>query len=425
MFGFRGVFATISVIAVTGAGVAVALPFGPFAPTATAAGSTTVEADSMTVSPGFAGTTITDATASGGKALALGSNSKASKNVVLDTSATVVVRARGPQCNGVPNMTVTVDGVNVGTAQVATNVFADYRSSVKVAAGAHTVSVAFTNQYWSFTCSRRLIVDTVTVVPDGTTPTTSTTPTTTTPAPANAAPRGNLPGWTHAFADDFSKAAATGSWNNGTDPDKIVYVGDQGQQWRTYPSTYVDTYQRRPYRPAEVLSVANGMLKFDLHNVQGQPAGANPSPIIANGSQYQTYGRYSARLKVDTPSLSEYHIAWLLWPKSERWPQDGEIDFPEGQLNETAGAFHHYARTAGGQDAVDTGKKFTDWHTYTIEWSPGRVRFLLDDAVVMESTQFVPSTPMRWQLQTETNGTGTNRGNLLVDWVSIWSYAKP
>ncbi|WP_317150383.1 family 16 glycosylhydrolase [Mycobacterium sp. 29Ha] len=66
---------------------------------------------------------------------------------------------------------------------------------------------------------------------------------------------------------------------------------------------------------------------------------------------------------------------------------------------------------------------FNHWHVYTIEWAPGRVRLLLDDAVVLDTTRYVPTKPMRWHLQTETEGTGTNRGNLLVDWVSIWSYA--
>jgi beta-glucanase (GH16 family) len=168
------------------------------------------------------------------------------------------------------------------------------------------------------------------------------------------------------------------------------------------PQTYTDTYQHRPYRPDQVLSVSNGMLTFNLHNVDGQPAGANPSSLPANGSQYQTYGRYSARLYVDTPTLSEYHIAWLLWPQSEKWPDDGEEDFLEGSLASTSSAFHHYARSSGGQDAVDTGVPFTGGHVYTIEWSPGRMRFLLDDTVVLESTKYVPSKPMRWQLQTGT-----------------------
>lgn len=236
-------------------------------------------------------------------------------------------------------------------------------------------------------------------------------------------PTADLPGWKHVFADDFTRDAPLGSWANPTDPAKVVYVGARGQQWLTYPQIWTDTYQRRPYRPDRVLSVSNGVLDFYLHPVNGQPAGANPSPILANGSQYQTYGRYSARLKVDRPTLSEYYVAWLLWPQSEKWPDDGELDFPEGSLASTSNAFAHHASARGGQDCADTGVTFTDWHVYTIEWSPGRVRFLLDNTLVLESTRSVPSKPMRWQLQTETKGKGPHRGHLMVDWVSIWSYA--
>jgi hypothetical protein len=237
-------------------------------------------------------------------------------------------------------------------------------------------------------------------------------------------PTANLPGWQNIFWDDFTKDAALGSWANNNDPDKICYVGAQGQQWRSYPKTYLDTYQKRPYRSDAVLSVKNSCLDFWLHNVDGTPAGANPSPLITGTSQYQTYGRYSARLRVTNNTLSEYHAAWLLWPQSEIWPADGEEDFPEGQLSGSVQGFHHYARSAGGQDvaAIPAGTKFTDWHTYTMEWSPGRVRFLLDDVVVLNSTAFVPSKNMRWQLQTETNGSGTHSGNLECDWVSVWKW---
>lgn len=241
-----------------------------------------------------------------------------------------------------------------------------------------------------------------------------------------SAPRGNLSGWRQIFVDEFTKDAPVGSWANLCDPNRIVYTGAEGQKWRTYPSCYLDTYQKRPYRPDQVLSVQNGVLNFALHPVDGMPAGANPSPLIDGASQYQTYGRYSIRLKVDNPNLQEYYIASLLWPQSERWPADGEFDFPEGGLAGTVSGFHHYAGVgacAGCQlEAAFTGARFTDWHTYTIEWSPSRVRYLLDDRVVLDSTDWVPSTPMRWQIQVETNGYGSNSGNLLVDWVSVWAY---
>lgn len=240
------------------------------------------------------------------------------------------------------------------------------------------------------------------------------------------APRMELPEWTPIFYDDFDRDAPIGSWANDCDSGKVGYQGQQGQQWLSYPRCFNDTFDRRPYRSDQVLQVADGMLIFNLHTVDGQPAGANPSPILRNGSQYQRYGRYSARMRVDNPNLTEYYVAWLLWPQSERWPGDGELDFPEGGLAGPVGGFQHFAGPASCDGCKipsrDIGARFTDWHTYTIEWSPGRVRYLLDDVVVLDSSESVPTTPMRWQLQTETRGNGNNSGRLLVDWVSVWSY---
>jgi beta-glucanase (GH16 family) len=130
---------------------------------------------------------------------------------------------------------------------------------------------------------------------------------------------------------------------------------------------------------------------------------------------------------VDSPDLSEYYAAWLLWPQSENWPYDGEFDFPEGALSGNVGGFHHFSGEGSCADgcktpALDIGAQFTDWHTYTMEWSPGRIRYLLDDTVVLDSTDFVPSTPMRWELQTETKGDGNSEGNLILDWVSVYSW---
>ena len=51
------------------------------------------------------------------------------------------------------------------------------------------------------------------------------------------------------------------------------------------------------------------------------------------------------------------------------------------------------------------------------------MRFILDGAVVADYTEHVPTKPMRWQLQTETDGYASNKGRLLVDWVSVWEMA--
>jgi chitodextrinase len=240
-----------------------------------------------------------------------------------------------------------------------------------------------------------------------------------------AVPAIDLPGWRLIFADDFNKDAPLGSFASDCDPDKIVYTGATGTQWRAYPKCYLDTYQKRPYRSDQVLSVSNGSLDFWLHNVDGQPAGANPSPVLPGGSQYQTYGRYSARMKVEATDLSEYYLAWLLWPQDEsRW-ESAESDFPEGPLvpgrNGVQG-FSHYA--PGSQEAFGDGSvDLHEWHTYTQEWTPTARRYWVDDRLIHTTSHPVYAGPQRWQLQTETKGYGNNSGHLLVDWVAVYGYA--
>lgn len=118
-------------------------------------------------------------------------------------------------------------------------------------------------------------------------------------------------------------------------------------------------------------------------------------------------------------------MAWLLWPQTEKWPDDGEEDFPEGKLSGKVGGFHHYAGASacvGCQDAASSNEYFDAWHTYTIEWRPGNVKYILDGKVILDSNKGVPTKPMRWQLQTETNGSGNQSVNLILDWVAVYSY---
>lgn len=239
-------------------------------------------------------------------------------------------------------------------------------------------------------------------------------------------PTGDLGGgkWKLAFADDFTKDAPLGSFKSESDAGKIVYTGATGTKWVAYPETYKDTYQKRPYMSGDILSVHDGVLDFYLHPVNGQPAGANPSPLINGQSQYQTYGRYSARFKVvpTKGNMSEYYAAWLLWPTNDSDYQCAESDYPEGSFDSEPGGFHHYGCN-GDQDSIDTqGAKYTDWHTYTQEWEPGKRTYYVDDKVVGTSTNQVWDKEQRWQLQTETNGDGTSEGHVLVDWAVVWTY---
>lgn len=143
---------------------------------------TSFEAETMTL-PTNAGRAQTDTAASGGQMLfnwgLTGATATATKTVTTSSANRITIRARGDQCNGAPQMVVTLDGTQILSVNVAATTYTDYTASANVSAGSHTLTIAFTNDEFS-TCDRNLIVDKVdfsTVVT--TTPPAPTTPPTT------------------------------------------------------------------------------------------------------------------------------------------------------------------------------------------------------------------------------------------------------
>jgi beta-glucanase (GH16 family) len=144
----------------------------------------------------------------------------------------------------------------------------------------------------------------------------------------------------------------------------------------------------------------------------------------------QTYGRYAVRFRAD--KLPGYKMAWLLWPDSNSNKHDGEIDFPEKDLDTpNVYGFVHYP---GATDKNDQGWAqkpidITEWHTAVIEWSPGLVVFSMDGVEIGRTVNSrVPSTPMHWVLQTEVSLTAGRPspkvdGHVQIDWVAMWAYA--
>ncbi|WP_432495034.1 glycoside hydrolase family 16 protein [Kineococcus gypseus] len=228
------------------------------------------------------------------------------------------------------------------------------------------------------------------------------------PAPAEPAD------WRQVFVEEFDDDVPVGQ-----------FPGPRyASSWSAYPSGWTDTTGRGAYRPERVVSVRDGVLDFRVHVDDGQPVSAALVPSLPTYGQ--THGRYAVRFRADP--VPGFKLTFLLWPDSERWPDDGEVNFPEGDLDGTFGAFMHHADPAGGQDQFETGRTFADWHTAVVEWRPGEVRFLLDGELVGTSTTSVPSRSMHWVLQTETSTTPGREprpgaeGHVQVDWVAAWSY---
>ncbi|TCK26448.1 family 16 glycosylhydrolase [Pseudonocardia endophytica] len=114
----------------------------------------------------------------------------------------------------------------------------------------------------------------------------------------------------------------------------------------------------------------------------------------------QLHGRWEFRARAD-PGTG-YSPAVLLWPDSERFPIDGELDMLEAPVGDrsTASAYVHYGadnKTRGAQVNGD----FTQWHTFAFEWLPNRLTWYVDGTKQWEITDrtVIPTKPMHLCIQ--------------------------
>lgn len=113
--------------------------------------------------------------------------------------------------------------------------------------------------------------------------------------------------------------------------------------------------------------------------------------------------------------------AFMLWPDSNRWA-DGEIDYPEGNFEATPSAFHHSMVPGREMNATQqsTGVSWRTWHTYSIEWIPGKsVSYQLDGKTIKTVTKDVPKTGHRYMFQV---GNWGKQGHLYIDWFTTYDY---
>jgi len=277
---------------------------------------------------------------------------------------------------------------------------------------------------------------TTTPAPAPTTTTTAEAPAPPPPDPAadssgEAMPVGDLPGWRQIFADDFGHESVPLGASCG-DPNGFPHPLSN---WDAYPYPWQGTPTWGTYCPERTTSIHDGLMDVWLHSepVDGRMLHLidAPFPRIAgyphgNG---QVYGRYAIRYRVPEP-FPLFHLSFMLWPDSNIWPAEGEIDFPESETDGSAWAFMHWkgGTSAGQQDAYSAGTLAGGWHTAVIEWLPSRVTFLLDGRVVGSSTDAsrIPSTPMHFLLQHGGSffvpePDATTQGHVLVDWVAIYA----
>ncbi len=199
-------------------------------------------------------------------------------------------------------------------------------------------------------------------------------------------------GWTTTMFDDFGGSALDESkWT--------IYEGAGNAGIGT--------------RDREAISVADGEMRITGN---GWSAGGMGS------KQKQTYGLYEVRARVDRNI--GYNTAVLLWPSSERWPIDGEIDISEifdGDNAGRMGSFVHWG--ANNQQLWHfESADFTQWHTYGVNWQPDSLTYYLDGREIWKVTEpaAIPHNPHFLAIQLDVSSNPNKERTVFhIDWARI------
>lgn len=115
----------------------------------------------------------------------------------------------------------------------------------------------------------------------------------------------------------------------------------------------------------------------------------------------QTYGKFEARMKLPAMDGAQgmWPAFWLLPATQEYggWPLSGEIDIMEARGREpyTMDGTIHFGQpwpnnqAVGGHYVWQEGEgSINDYHTYSVEWQPGEIRWYMDDILFYKQNNF-------------------------------------
>jgi beta-glucanase (GH16 family) len=200
-----------------------------------------------------------------------------------------------------------------------------------------------------------------------------------------------LPGWTLTWSDEFNGADGTA-----VDPTKWTHeVGGTG--WGNQElEYYTDGTQNAVVTGGDLVITATAAGASSLSCWYGA-CQYTSARLKTEGLFAQAYGRFEARIQLPA-GQGVWPAFWTLGSNisSVNWPACGEIDIMEAVDSEPLrnhGSLHGPVSPGSGTSYNLTGTApatatplSTAFHTYAIEWDPGTVRFLVDDAVYETQT---------------------------------------
>ncbi|MDT0193836.1 DNRLRE domain-containing protein [Arthrobacter sp. AB6] len=219
-----------------------------------------------------------------------------------------------------------------------------------------------------------------------------------------------------ALSTDGTTAAEAHNWGSVVTGDEFNYVGAPDPlKWNVYNSAGHAGNGLRS--PAQVTVDGTKMVMNGTPN--GTTAGMGAK--FAN----QKYGRWEVRAAGSGDN--EYHMVSILWPDSENWPCDGEIDYAEttGDWN-VIQFFHHYS-CSNLQTFASKALDVSQFHNYAVDWSPAGITGYVDGVQWFQdnTASHQPPGSMHQTLQLDwfPDSTPDGAGEMRVDWVRVYAAA--
>ncbi|HSI70488.1 MAG TPA: glycoside hydrolase family 16 protein, partial [Gillisia sp.] len=146
--------------------------------------------------------------------------------------------------------------------------------------------------------------------------------------------------------------------------------------------------QEQQYYTTENSVIENGNLVITARAEERDGFNYTSSRITTEEKFQFQYGRVEARAKLPE-GAGTWPAIWMLGSNFREvgWPESGEIDIMEhvgNQQDVIHGTLHYPGRSGGNADggSLEVANVSTEFHIYTMEWSPERIVFLVDDQIV-------------------------------------------
>ncbi len=182
----------------------------------------------------------------------------------------------------------------------------------------------------------------------------------------------------NSFTSQYNNLVWEDDFNTNGAPDAGNWTYDLGAGgWGNQElQTYTDN--------AENVIVEDGFLKI---TAKADGTSYTSARLKSEGLYDFTFGRVEVRAKLPV-SIGTWPAIWMLGSdyQTNTWPACGEIDIMEqtGQdKNVVLGTVHHpgVSPGAGDSSSISVPTSTTEFHNYTVEWTPDEIIFLVDDTV--------------------------------------------